>query len=153
ENAHILRLILAATMSSNYGVYGPVHEFGINTPHPKQEEYMDNEKYEIKNGDRERYTKVKDVMARINKLRKENPALQSTWNIEFAETSNNQIICYTKYDEHTENAILTAVNLDPHHTQGAHVKVPIHKLGIHAGNPYRLKDCLSGSTYYWQDEW
>src|SRR5690606_34004500 len=47
ENAHIMRLVLAATMSSNYGLYGPVYEFCINTPHPGKEEYTNNEKYEL----------------------------------------------------------------------------------------------------------
>src|SRR5690606_3553949 len=113
----IIRLILAATMSSNYGLYGPVYEFGINTPHPKKEEYVDNEKYELKHWDWDQYTKIKDIIARINKIRKENSALQTTWNIEFAETSNSQIICYGKADPATNNIIITVVNLDPYHTQ------------------------------------
>src|SRR5690606_28931482 len=153
ENAHISRLILAATLSSNYGVYGPVYEFGINIPHPKKEEYVDNEKYEIKNWDWDKYTKIKDVMARINRIRKENPALQTTWNIEFAETSNNQIICYGKYDKNTGNTVITVVNLDPYHTQGAHVRIPRSKLNIHPGRAYQLHNLLSGSKYYWHEEW
>lgn len=153
ENAHILRLILAATMSSNYGLYGPVYEFGINTPHAKKEEYVDNEKYEIKHWEWDKYTKIKDIIARINKIRKENTALQTTWNIEFAETSNNQIICYGKADPQTGNTIITVVNLDPYHTQGAHVRIPIEKLGIEPYKTYSLKDLLSGSKYHWRSEW
>lgn len=153
ENAHIQRLILAATLSSNYGLYGPVYEFCINTPHQMKEEYADNEKYEIKHWDWDRYTRIKEIIARINKIRKENPALQSTWNIEFAPTSNDQIICYGKADRRTGNIILTVVNLDPYHTQAAHVKVPLDKLGMTPGAPYRLIDLLSGSKYRWQEEW
>lgn len=153
ENAHIIRLALAATMSSNYGLYGPVYEFGINTPHHKKEEYVDNEKYELKHWDWDQYTKIKDIIARVNKIRKENTALQTTWNIEFAETSNPQIICYGKADAKTGNIIITAVNLDPYHTQGAHVRLPIDKLGILPDRAYVVNDLLSGSKYHWRNDW
>lgn len=152
ENAHIQRLILAATMSSNYGVYGPVYEFVINKPHEAKEEYADNEKYEIKHWDWDKYSRVKEIIARINKIRRENRALQATANIVFVPTSNDQIICYGKADVERENIIITVVNLDPYHTQGAHVNLPLEKLGIEE-RPYRLQDMLSGSKYTWHEEW
>lgn len=152
ENAHIQRLILAATLSSNYGLYGPVYEFCINKPYETKEEYADNEKYEVKHWEWDKYTRIKEIIARINKIRMENPALQSTANIVFAPTSNDQIICYSKADARKENIIITVVNLDPYHTQGAHVKIPLEKLGI-KGFPYKLNDLLSGSRYSWHEEW
>jgi starch synthase (maltosyl-transferring) len=153
ENAHIMRVILAATLSSNYGLYGPVYEFGINTPHGNKEEYIDNEKYELKTWNWDQYTRTGEIIARINRIRRQNTALHTTWNIEFAETSNDRIICYGKADARTNNIIIVAVNLDPYHTQGAHVKVPVHQLGITAGQPYIVRDLLSGDKYHWQDEW
>lgn len=153
ENAHIMRLILAATMSSNYGMYGPVYEFGVNTPHPGKEEYTDNEKYEIKHWDWERYSRTAEIITLINKIRKENAALQTTWNIDFAETNNDQIICYTKTDPKTSNALIVAVNLDVFNTQGAHIKVPLHKLGINPDKSYLVKDMLSGEKYHWHGEY
>jgi starch synthase (maltosyl-transferring) len=96
ENAHIMRVILAATMSSNYGIYGPVYEFGINQPAPGKEEYADNEKYEIKQWDWTRYTKTKDIIIRLNRIRKENVAFHHTTNIEFADTTSDHIIAYIK---------------------------------------------------------
>lgn len=153
ENAHIIRLILAATLSSNYGLYGPVYEFAINTPHPGKEEYTDNEKYELKTWNWDQPTRIEDVITRINGIRKQNTALQTTWNIEFAETSNDQIICYAKADQENNNILIIAVNLDPHHTQAAYVKVPIWKLGIKPGQPYMVKDLLSGNEFHWHDEW
>jgi starch synthase (maltosyl-transferring) len=153
ENAHIMRLILAATMSSNYGLYGPVYEFGLTMPMPGKEEYIDNEKYEIKHWDWEARTRIGEIMARLNRIRKENPALQTTWNIEFAETSNEQIICYTKTDPATGNILIITVNLDPYHTQSAHVRIPLKKAGIRPGLPYIVHDLLSGDRYTWQDEW
>lgn len=153
ENAHILRLILAATLSSSYGIYGPVYEFCVNTPHPGKEEYTDNEKYEIKHWDWDRYTRLREIIARVNRIRSQNKALHSTWNILFAETSNEQIICYGKTDPESGNKLIVAVNLDPFNTQGAHVRIPLWQMGIRYGEPYVVKDLLSGSKYRWQDEW
>ncbi|WP_345950693.1 alpha-1,4-glucan--maltose-1-phosphate maltosyltransferase [Mucilaginibacter sp. PAMB04274] len=153
DNAHITRVILAATLSSNYGLYGPVYEFGINAPHGAKEEYIDNEKYEIKNWDWNRYTRIGDIITRVNRIRKQNPALQTTWNIEFATTSNEQIICYVKTDKATHNNLVIAVNLDVFNTQGAHVKIPLPKLGIGYDEPYQVTDLLSGSTYQWTGDY
>jgi starch synthase (maltosyl-transferring) len=153
ENAHIMRVILAATLSSNYGLYGPVYEFGINEPHGVKEEYIDNEKYEIKHWDWDKYTRIGEIIARLNKIRKNNTALQSTWNIEFAETTNEQIICYTKFDSQTNNQLIIAVNLDVNNTQSAQVKLPLVKIGLDANKPYQVQDLLSGDKYTWQGEW
>jgi starch synthase (maltosyl-transferring) len=153
ENAHIMRLILAATMSSNYGIYGPVYEFGINTPHPGKEEYTDNEKYEIKHWDWNRYSRTAEIITLVNKIRNENAALQTTWNIDFTETDNEQIICYTKTDFEASTALIIAVNLDAFHTQGAYIRVPLEKLGIGYGQPFQVRDMLSGEKYNWLGEY
>jgi len=153
ENAHIMRLILAATLSSNYGLYGPVYEFGINTPHGQKEEYADNEKYEIKYWDWSRYTRIREMIVRINQIRKQNSALQSTWNIEFAETTNEQIICYAKADLKTNNRLLIVVNLDVTQNQIAMVKIPLAALQIDPAYSFKVHDLLSGDHYTWQGEW
>ncbi|CAG5068624.1 Alpha-1,4-glucan:maltose-1-phosphate maltosyltransferase 1 [Dyadobacter sp. CECT 9623] len=153
ENAHITRLILAATLSSNYGLYGPVYEYGVNTPHPGKEEYTDNEKYEIKQWDWDRYSRTREIITRINTIRKQNTALQTTWNIEIAETDNDMVMCYLKSDPAQNNALLIVVNLDYFNTQGAHIKVPLHLLGIRYDQPYAVSDVLSGEKYYWQGEY
>lgn len=153
DNAHIIRLILAATMSSNYGLYGPVYEFGINVPAAGKEEYTDNEKYEIKFWEWDKYTRIKEIITRVNKIRRENSALQTTWNIEFAETTNEQIICYCKANKEDNNVIIVAVNLDPFNAQSANVRIPLKKLNINPEQPYKLHDLLSGDKYTWQGEW
>lgn len=152
ENAHLIRLILAATLSSNYGLYGPVYEFGIQTPAPGKEEYIDNEKYEIKHWDWNRNSRIREVITLVNQIRKTNAALQTTWNIEFAETDNEQLICYTKSDLEQSNLLIIAVNLDPFHTQGAQVKIPLQKMGIDPAQHYMVKDLLSGEKYQWHGE-
>jgi starch synthase (maltosyl-transferring) len=149
ENKHLIRLILAATLSSNYGVYGPVYEFGINEPFPGKEEYIDNEKYEIKHWDWKHLSRIGEVMARINRIRKENPALQDTNNIEFAHTTNEQIICCVKHDDETGNTLIISVNLDPWNTQAGMVNIPPSTPGMEHGS-FRVKDLLSGDTYTWQ---
>jgi len=151
ENAHIMRVILAATLSSNYGLYGPVYEFGINAPHGVKEEYIDNEKYEVKHWDWNKYTRIGEVITRLNRIRKENTALQSTWNIDFAETSNDQIICYVKTDKKTGNSLIIVVNLDVFNTQSATVKIPMPKLDLDYKDSYKVTDLLSGSRYTWSE--
>ncbi|RYZ56462.1 MAG: DUF3416 domain-containing protein, partial [Sphingobacteriales bacterium] len=153
ENAHIRRFILAATLSSNYGLYGPVYEFGFTEPMPGKEEYIDNEKYQLRNWDWEAWTKIKEVITRVNRIRKENPALHSTWNICFAETTNENIICYIKTDRRSGNRLIIAVNLDSYNTHSAQVKIPLKDLGIQSGQQFLVRDLLSGDKYRWQDEW
>lgn len=148
ENALIRRLILAATLSANYGLYGPVYEFGFTQPMPGKEEYMDNEKYEIRHWNWRQYTRIKELITRINRIRKENPALQDTCNIAFAHTTNEQIICYVKTDKKTGNQLIIAVNLDSWNTQGAHVTLPLEKTGLPQGE-YIVRDLLSGDKYRW----
>jgi starch synthase (maltosyl-transferring) len=153
ENAHIMRLILAGTLSSSYGIYGPVYEFGINQPQGSKEEYIDNEKYEIKHWDWQAATRIGEVITRVNRIRKQNPALQSTWNIAFGETSNDQVMCYAKRDERSGNMIIVALNLDVHQTQAAYIKIPFEQLGIAPPPAYRVTDLLSGERYRWGDDW
>jgi starch synthase (maltosyl-transferring) len=152
ENMHIIKLILAATLSSNYGLYGPVYDFAINEPMPGKEEYNDNEKYEIKYWDWNCYTKIREVMTRINRIRKENPALQETFNIEFAETDNDNIICFMKSDASRENIMIIAINLDPHNTQSANIKLPLHKFGLKYDEHYTVHDLLSGDKFQWYSD-
>jgi starch synthase (maltosyl-transferring) len=153
ENAHIMRLILAATLSSNYGLYGPVYEFGINTPHGQKEEYVDNEKYEIKHWDWTKYTRIRELITRINHIRKTNTALHSTWNIEFVENTDANVISYIKTDLATQNRLLIIVNLDAHQTHAASLRIPFELLALDPGKTLRAKDLLSGDTYYWTGEW
>jgi starch synthase (maltosyl-transferring) len=93
------------------------------------------------------------VITRINQIRRENPALQTTWNIQFGETDNQQLLCYAKVDESGNNRMLMVVNLDPHHVQAGWIKVPIQFLGIGPGNAYYVHDLLSDNRYNWHHEW
>jgi starch synthase (maltosyl-transferring) len=153
EPGFIIRLTLAATMSSNFGIYGPVFEFNYNLPHPAREEYIDNEKYEIKYHDWHRMTKTKEIIIRLNKIRKENAALQTTWNIFFAGGENQNMICYAKTDDLKTNKIIVVVNLDPYHTQSGWFKIPLFDLDLAFDRPYQVLDLISGNQYQWNGEW
>ncbi|MFO8010837.1 MAG: alpha-1,4-glucan--maltose-1-phosphate maltosyltransferase [Dehalococcoidia bacterium] len=148
--AFMTRLILAATLGSNYGIYGPAYELGINAPRePGSEEYLDSEKYEIKHWDIDAPHNLKDFIALVNLIRRENPALRQDWNLEFHTIENDEIMAYTRKTDDLANIILTVVNLDPHHTQSGWVEVPIDELGLDQSRPYQVHDLLTGSRYLW----
>jgi len=153
EASFLIRLFLASTLSSNYGIYGPVFELGLNKAYPGKEEYIDSEKYEIKNWDWNRDNKIKQLITRINEIRKENAALQSTFGIAFHESDNAQLLCYSKIDQDKENKLLMIVTLDPLHTQSGWVKVPMQEFGLREGEPYVLHDLISDQRYSWKGEW
>jgi starch synthase (maltosyl-transferring) len=92
-------------------------------------------------------------MALVNRIRRENPALQTTWNIHFAETHNDRLLCYGKTDDDKQNRILVAVNLDSEYTQGGWIKVPLNEMGISSGRTYFMHDLLTGQRHNWNGEW
>jgi len=150
--AFMIRLVLAATLSSNYGIYGPTFELCVNEALPGREEYLNSEKYEIKNWDWEKPGSLQDFIARVNRIRKENPALQTTWNLRFYEVDNDALLFYGKATHDLSNIILMVVNLDPFHTQNGWVRVPIEELGLDVHQPYLVHDLLSDDKYIWQGE-
>lgn len=147
--AYMMRLVLASTLASNYGIYGPAFELFVQDAIEGKEEYLYSEKYEIKHWDWEKEGNLKDFVARINKIRKENPALHDTWNVTFYETDNDYLMCYGKTSEDLSNIIIVAVNLDPYHTQGGWVHIPISELGVDPHQPYLVHDLLSNDKYIW----
>ena len=148
--AFMARLVMAATMSSNYGIYGPAFELCINEALPGKEEYNNSEKYEIKHWEKNRPQDITDFISRVNKIRKENPALQRTKNLKLCEINNQNLIAYLKTGDDLSNIIVTVVNLDPFHTQSGWLHLPIQELGIEQNRPYLAHDLLSNDKYIWQ---
>ncbi len=149
--AFMARLVLAATLGASYGIYGPAFELcEIHPKEPGSEEYLDSEKYEIKNWDIARTDSLKDFVARVNKVRRENPALRSNWSLRFHEVDNEQLICYSKRTDDLSNVVLVVVNLDPHYTQSGWVEFPLEELDIDLRKPYQMHDLLSDARYLWQ---
>ncbi len=150
EAIHLQRYFLAATMSSNVGIYGPVYEHMIAAALTGKEEYLDSEKYEFIKWDWEKKNKLITVITKINNIRANHKSLQQTNNINFCETSNDQIIAYHKFDDNCENETLMIVSLDEHNQQQAWVKLPAK----FAGNlPITVSDLITGNQYFWDKEW
>jgi starch synthase (maltosyl-transferring) len=150
--AFMARLVLAATLSSSYGIYGPAFELCISEAIPGREEYLDSEKFEIKRWDWDQPGNLRDFIARVNRIRKENPALQTTYNLQFYDADNETLLFYGKAAQDLSNIILVVVNLDPFHAQSGWVHVPIGDLGIDPHQPYLVHDLLSDDKYIWQGE-
>ena len=145
----ISRFILAATLSSNYGIYGPAYELCENLPRePHSEEYLDSEKYQLRSWDLQRPDNLKPLISRINWIRKENPALHTNQSLQFHFVDNSQLIAYSKRNQN--NIILTIINLDPHHVQSGWVETPLDQWAIDPENEFRLKDLLTDKSYIWR---
>jgi starch synthase (maltosyl-transferring) len=151
--AFIIRYILAATLSSNYGIYGPPFELFVNEALPGKEEYFDSEKYEIKCWDWTDPRHMRELIAQVNRIRRENAALQTTWNVRFCETDSDEVLCYTKASEDGTNLLLIAVSLDPFSRRSAKIRVPLEALAIPAGQPYLVHELLSDSRGIWHRDW
>jgi starch synthase (maltosyl-transferring) len=145
--AFMARLILAATLSSNYGIYGPAFELMEHVARPGSEEYLDNEKYEIKHWDVDRAASLRALVTRINRIRRENPCLHDNTSLEFHPTDNEALICYSKH--RGDNIVITVVNLDAHHRQSGWLELDRAKLAIPAGTTYQVHDQLSEARYLW----
>ena len=150
--AFMTRLVLAATLTSSYGIYGPAFELCVNEALPGKEEYLDSEKYEIKHWDREKAGNLRDFVAKVNQIRKENPALQTTRNLSFYQVDNDSLLFYGKATDDLSNIILIVVNLDPVHTQSGWVKVPMNQFALDSTQPYLVHDLLNDDKYIWQGE-
>lgn len=153
EATYLQRYVMAATLSSNTGVYGPVFEYMEAAAIPGKEEYLNSEKYEVHHWNWERENKLTTVMTRINQARRECVSLQQTCNILFCETDNDMLLAYYKYDEEKIDETLIIVNLDPYYSKQGWVKLPMQQLGIREGQQLKMADVVTGSSYIWDKEW
>jgi len=149
--AFLARLVLAATLAANYGIYGPAYELMEHRPRdPGSEEYLDSEKYQLRHWDLERADSLAGFITLVNRIRRENPALHSDWSVRFFPTDNDQLICYAKSDAASGNAIVCVVNLDPHNVHAGWVELDLAALGIEPSAQYQMHDLLTGARYLWQ---
>ena len=146
--AFLVRLILAATLGASYGIYGPAFELTEHRPREKgSEEYLDSEKYEIKHWDIDRPDSLRDVIAAVNRARRENPALQQDWELRFHGTDNDRLVCYSKASG--DNVILVVVNLDPRWTQAGWTDLDLAALRVPPDTPFEVRDLLTDAAYTW----
>ncbi|NOT76451.1 MAG: alpha-1,4-glucan--maltose-1-phosphate maltosyltransferase [Cyclobacteriaceae bacterium] len=153
ENIFIIRIALAATLSSSYGLYGPPYEFYENTPIDGREEYFNSEKFEIKSYDWRKTNRMTDIITLLNKARRENPALQSTWNMTFCSIENPNLIAFLKTTDDLSNIVLMVVNLDPHGKQSGYLQLPKDKLKMGPKLNIKLQDIITDEQYTWTQDW
>ena len=149
--AFMARYVLAATLGSNCGVYGPAFELMENRPkEPGSEEYLNSEKYEIKRWDLEKPDSLKDFIAAMNRIRKDNPALQSDRRLRFHGLDNPEMVCYSKRTADRSNVILTIVSLDWKYAQSGWVDLALEEIGVKPEAAYQVHDLLTGARYAWR---
>jgi starch synthase (maltosyl-transferring) len=148
--AFMTRLVLAATLAASYGIYGPAYELAEAAPRdPGSEEYRDSEKYQLRHWDIGRADSLAGFIGRVNRVRRDNPALRSDRGLRFFPVDNESLICYVKSTPDGENAVLTVVNLDPYHPQSGWVELDLVALGLDAAAPYQMHELLTGARYLW----
>ena len=150
EPQFLIRYFLAATLSANYGIYGPSFELMEHVPVPNKEEFLNSEKYEIRHWDWERTNKLTYLISLTNRIRRENKALQQTNNLTFCPIDDEYLMAYLKTTG--DNRLLIIVNMDAYNRRAGLVQVPIWQLGISPDQPYTVHDLLTGNRYTWQGE-
>ena len=145
-----MRLVLAATLSSNYGIYQGF-ELCENEGLPDSEEYLNSEKYEIRVRSQYQPGNLREFIARVNEIRRDNPALHETYNLRFLDCDNDQILLYAKSTRDKGNVVLVAINLDPFRPHYCTAFVPPDVVGIAAGESFRVTDLLTGAVYTWSE--
>jgi starch synthase (maltosyl-transferring) len=149
--AFMIRFILASTLGANYGIYGPAFECCEGAARePGSEEYLNSEKYELKHWDLDCPSSLKGLIARINRIRRENPALQSDVNLHFHDTDNPQVICYSKASGDLSDVVIVLCNLDPFHKQTGWIDLDLASLGLDAGHAFQAHDLLSDGRFLWR---
>ena len=148
RSAFMSRVVLAATLSSAYGIYNGF-ELCEGTPIPGKEEYLNSEKYEYKVWDWDRPGNIRDWITKLNAARRSNPALQEYDNLRFYRADNDKIIVYGKHAPQAGNFVLIAVNLDPHNAHETYFDLPLWELGLPDWGTVRLEELISGYTFSW----
>lgn len=149
--AFMARFVLAATLGAGYGIYGPAFELCESRPREQgSEEYLDSEKYEIKQWEIGRADSLKEFIGLVNRIRRENPALHGNESLHFHPTDNEQLLCYSKSTPDESNVVLVVVNLSPHHTHSGWVQLDLDPLGLDPQHPYQVQDLLTNAYYRWE---
>ena len=151
---YMSRLVLAATLAANYGIYGPAYELREHQPRgPASEEYLDSEKYQLRHWNHDDPASLAPFIARVNRIRRENPALQWDRGLRFLHVDNDQLLAYAKESPDGDNVIVTVVNLDPHNPQWGWVGLEPASVGVKDGRAFQMHDLLSDQRFVWQGDW
>ena len=141
----IVRATLAATLSSSYGIYSGFElcEAALY----RKEEYLDSEKYEIRAWDFDRPGNIRAHVTKLNTIRRENPALWETRNVEFLQADNDSILSYLRMTPSGDNVLLILVNLDPQQRQDCTYEVPLWRFRLPDDGAVQVEDLLGGYAF------
>ena len=144
------RLVLAATLASSYGIYGPAYELcEARALRPDSEEYLDSEKYQVRHWQIGRPESLSGFIGQVNRARREHAALQSNERLVFHPVDNERLLAYTKQSADGDDLVLVVVNLDYFHAQAGWLELPLAELGVDPRLPYEVHDLLGGRTEVW----
>ncbi|HEX6972780.1 MAG TPA: alpha-1,4-glucan--maltose-1-phosphate maltosyltransferase [Vicinamibacterales bacterium] len=148
-----VRLILAATLGASYGIYSGF-ELAENVPVKEgSEEYLDSEKYQVRVRNFDQPGSLAELIGRVNTIRREHPALQHDWSLQFHRTDNPNLLCYSKRSVDGTDLMLVVVNLDPFNMQHGFVQLPLADWNVGPNQTVEVLDLLSNERYFWRGEW
>jgi starch synthase (maltosyl-transferring) len=149
RSGFMLRLVLAATLSSSYGIYGPAFELMEHVARADSEEYVDNEKFQLRTWDLDRDDSLREVITLVNRVRRENPALQHNL-VTFHATDDENMLAFSKRTPDGASVVLVVINVDPHHTHVATVSLDLQALGLKPNEAFQVHDVLADARYRWE---
>ncbi|HEY3503071.1 MAG TPA: alpha-1,4-glucan--maltose-1-phosphate maltosyltransferase [Actinocatenispora sp.] len=148
-----IRAALAATLSSNWGVYSGYELYEHAPRHEGSEEYLDSEKYQLRPRDwaaaEAAGRSLAPYLTRLNAVRRANPALQQMRDLVFHPIDNDSIICFSKRDHRTGNTVLVVCLLDSHNVHWGNTALELPALGLDWTDRFRVRDEISGAEYDW----
>jgi starch synthase (maltosyl-transferring) len=148
--AFVVRLVLAATLAASYGLYGPAFELMESAARePGSEEYLNSEKYEIRKWQRDAPHSLRELIARVNRIRRENLALQHDWRLRFHPVEGDYLLAYSKSAPDGSNVVLVTVNVDPFYRRAGFLHLPLEEWGIAQNETFQVHDLLGGGRFLW----
>ena len=144
-----MRIALASTASSLYGMYNG-YEVLENDTLPGKDELKNSEKYEYKVHDWDAPGNIKDYIARLNQIRRENPALHYTDNLRIYSSTADTVLFYGKSSPNGKNVVLVAINLDPLNSATSRVTVPVEEFGISSDEEYEMRELITDTVHTWR---
>jgi len=144
----MIRAALAATLSGLWGLYSGF-ELCEAAPLPGREEYLDSEKYQLRQRDWQAPGNIIAEISQLNRIRQENPALHSHLSLRFYNAFNDQVISYGKFTPGLENFLLILVSLDPHNVQETQFEVPLWEFGLPDSGALAVEELMRGTQFRW----
>ncbi|WP_238444203.1 alpha-1,4-glucan--maltose-1-phosphate maltosyltransferase [Salsipaludibacter albus] len=146
----VQRLLLAATISSSWGIYGPTFELMQNLARPDHDEYLDNEKYQLRDWDLDDPESLAPLISRVNRIRREHRALQDTRNLVLHAAESDQVLCFSKRDAETGDTVLVVISLDTQWRHGTYLHLDMDALGMDGDQWFLVDDRLTDNRFHWR---